>query len=211
MNVTIRKGYLLSSSRKAFVFGLKLLSVILISLSPSQLAAAEKFDGQFIAAEVARAIASPDNTVEIIVAQPIDVVFDALLSRLAESSESISDISFDTSNSQNSAAVGVGSQRITTMDDGKRLVQRIIIFEPPNTFAYFTDMAKSTVSVPIGYSIGYYQFSELQDKTVKAEVSVAYKPSSRLTAFLVRLGFNRALSRDFKKAEEYLNSLARED
>ena len=211
MNVTIRKGYLLSSSRKAFVFGLKLLSVILISLSPSQLAAAEKFDGQFIAAEVARAIASPDNTVEIIVAQPIDLVFDALLSRLAEYSESISDISFDNSNSQNSEAVGVGSQRITTMDDGKRLVQRIIIFEPPNTFAYFTDMAKSTVSVPIGYSIGYYQFSELQDKTVKAEVSVAYKPSSRLTAFLVRLGFNRALSRDFKKAEEYLNSLARED
>jgi hypothetical protein len=149
--------------------------------------------------------------VEIIVAQPIDVVFDALLSRLAEYSESISDISFDNSNSQNSEAVGVGSQRITTMDDGKRLVQRIIIFEPPNTFAYFTDMAKSTVSVPIGYSIGYYQFSELQDETVKAEVSVAYKPSSRLTAFLVRLGFNRALSRDFKKAEEYLNSLARED
>ena len=211
MNVTIRKGYLLSSSRKAFVFGLKLLSVILISLSPSQLAAAEKFDGQFIAAEVARAIASPDNTVEIIVAQPIGVVFDALLSRLAEYSESISDISFDNSNSQNSEAVGVGSQRITTMDDGTRLVQRIIIFEPPNTFAYFTDMAKSTVSVPIGYSIGYYQFSELQDKTVKAEVSVAYKPSSRLTAFLVRLGFNRALSRDFQKAEEYLNSLARED
>ena len=93
------------------------------------------------------------------------------------------------------------------MDNGRKLIQRIIVFEPPNRFAYFTDMALSTVSVPIDYSVGYYTFSEQPSGGTLANVSVVYKPSSRLTALLVRLGFNRALSRDFKRAEEYLNSL----
>ena len=211
MNVAAKECYLLSSSRRALIFRLKLFFCIVINLSSGQLVAANEFDSQFIATEVARAIASPDNNIEIIVAQPIGLVFDALLTRLDEYTENISDITFDNTNSQNSKKIGVGSERITTMNDGKRLVQRIIIFESPNTFVYFTDMAKSTVSVPIDYSIGHYQFSEQQDGRVNAAVSVAYKPSSRLTAFLVRLGFNRALARDFQKAEEYLNALARED
>jgi len=96
------------------------------------------------------------------------------------------------------------------MDDGRRLVQRIIIFEPPNRFAYFTDMSLSTVNVPIDYSIGHYAFTETSQGKTAATVAVAYKPSSRLTAFLVRLGFNRALSRDFEKAQAYLNSLGRD-
>lgn len=211
MRIATRKSCLLLSSGNAFFFMLKPLFVILISISSGQLTAANKFDSQLITAEITRAITNPDNNVEIIVTQPIGLVFDALLTRLAEYSENISAISFDNTNSENAKKIGVGSERITTMDDGKRLVQRIIIFDPPNIFAYFTDIAKSTVNIPIDYSIGYYQFSEQQGGGVNAEVSVAYKPSSRLTAFLVRLGFNRALSRDFQKAEDYLNSLARED
>ena len=179
-------------------------------LCSSTLAAASDYDNQFVLSELERAKSSPDNSTMLDVDQPIELVFDALLTRLAEYSENIVSISFDHSAAERTGSLGVGSERITTMDDGKRLVQRIIVFESPNTFAYFTDMAKSTVRVPIDYSIGYYEFSEQRDGRVKAKVSVVYEPSSRLTAFLVRLGFNRALSRDFQKAEEYLNALARE-
>ena len=178
-------------------------------LLPAQLLLASEYDQQFIDAELERTIVNPDNSTAIKVDQPIRLVFDALLSRLAEYTENITRIDFDHSSAADPATLSIGSERITTMDDGRKLVQRIIIFEPPNRFAYFTDMSLSTVNVPIDYSIGYYTFAEQSDGKTAATVAVAYKPSSRLTAFLVRLGFNRALSKDFEKAQAYLNSLGR--
>ena len=181
----------------------------LFLLLPAQLLLASEYGQQFIDAELERTIVNPDNSTAIEVDQPIGLVFDALLSRLAEYTENITRIEFDHSSAADPTTLSIGSERITTMDDGLKLVQRIIIFEPPNRFAYFTDMSLSTVNVPIDYSIGYYTFAEQSDGKTAATVAVAYKPSSRLTAFLVRLGFNRALSRDFEKAQAYLNSLGR--
>lgn len=181
--------------------------VALLSMAPSWLNAASDYDNQFVRAELERARINPDDSTTLDVAQPIEVVFDALLTRLAEYSEDIAGISFDHSGAENTGELGVGSLRITTMDDGTRLVQRIITFDPPREFAYFTDMSLSSVTAPIDYSIGHYSFTDRRDGRVGALVSVVYKPSSRLTAFLVRLGFSRALSRDFRKAENYLNSL----
>ena len=178
-------------------------------LVPAQLLLASEYDQQFIDAELERTIVNPDNSTAIEVDQPIGIVFDALLSRLAQYTQNITRIDFDHSSAAYPTALSIGSERITTMDDGRKLVQRIIIFEPPNRFAYFTDMSLSTVNVPIDYSIGYYTFAEQSDGKTAATVAVAYKPSSRLTAFLVRLGFNRALSKDFEKAQAYLNSLGR--
>jgi len=184
-----------------------LYCLALCTLCVGEQAFADEYIEQYIRQEVERAIDAPDNSTSIEVSQGIEVVFDALLSRLALYSDDIDSIQFDHSGSPDQATLGIGSERITTMENGRTLIQRIIIFEPPNRFAYFTDMALSTVSVPIDYSVGYYTFSEQPSGGTVANVSVAYKPSSRLTAFLVRLGFNRALSRDFKRAEEYLNSL----
>lgn len=184
-----------------------LLFLVPCMLCAGQQAYASEYTEQFIRQEVARAIDSPDNSTSIEVSQGMEVVFDALLARLALYSEDIKSIEFDHSGSVDETTLSIGSKRITTMNNGRRLIQRIVIFEPPNRFAYFTDMSLSTVSVPIDYSIGYYTFSEQPGGGTVANVSVVYEPSSRFTAFLVRLGFNRALSRDFKKAEEYLNSL----
>ncbi len=184
-----------------------LYCLTLCALWTGQATFASEYSEQFIRQEIERAIESPDNNTSIEVNQDIEVVFDALLARLALYSDDIESIQFDHSGSPDQATLGAGSERITTMSNGRKLIQKIVIFEPPNRFAYFTDMSLSTVSVPIDYSVGYYTFSELASGNIEAIVSVAYKPSSRLTAFLVRLGFSRALSRDFKNAEEYLNSL----
>lgn len=197
-------------ARKDFI-SQSVLCIFFIVFLPSTVVAADTYDSQLIGEELERAKRKPDNSTKLEVSLSIELVFDALLTRLAEYSDDVVSIDFDHSSSERIGTLDIGSERITTMADGKRLVQRIIIFEPPTTFAYFTDITKSTVNVPIDYSIGYYEFSEQLDGRVSAEVSVAYKPSSRLTAFLVRLGFSRALSRDFQKAEDYLNSISQED
>ncbi len=185
------------------------LFVVLYSLPLSQLLAASEYDSQFINAELERAITQPDNSVSISVEQPIQLVFDALLTQLAEFSEDIAEISFEAGNPDEPEELGVGSLRMTTMTDGRQLAQRIIVYEPPHSFAYFTDMSLSTVSVPIDYLIGHYTFSEQPNGSVDAKVSIAYQPSSRLTSIIVRLGFSRTLARDFQRAEEYLNALPR--
>ena len=180
--------------------------IILLCMNASHLSAARAEDDDLIERELARAINEPDNRVSIVVEQPIDLVFDALLRRLPEYSDDIARVHFDHGDATVPGTLGVGSLRITTMESGETLAQRIVLFDPPRVFAYFTDMNRSTVNVPIDYSVGHYTFSESADE-VTATVSVAYRPSSRLTAFLVRLGFNRAMSNDFERAEAFLNSI----
>lgn len=209
----LNQGMFLSMKTTAS-YGLRLgvvPTLLLATSTPAWLFAASAYSDQFIGAELERARLNPDNTTTLEVAQPIDLVFDALLTRLAEYSEDIAGVSFDHDNALVAGELGIGSLRITHMDDGTRLVQKIIVFDPPRAFAYFTDMSLSSVSAPIDYSIGYYRFEEQAIDRISATVSVTYQPSSRLTAFLVRLGFGRALSRDFRRAEDYLNSLPWQD
>ena len=189
------------------IYGSRVITVVFCLFSSIQLLAASEFENSLLEQELSRARSDPDNRTTIRVEQPIALVFDALLMRLAEYTDDIASVEFDNRSAEIPGTPGVGSQRITTMVDGDILVQRIVVFEPPLRFAYFTDMSVSTVRVPIEYSIGYYTFTEQAPGIVEATVSVAYKPSSRLTAFLVRMGFNRALVKDFEKAETYLNGL----
>lgn len=182
---------------------LNIITIIILVVCSGSAPAA---DDELIQRELLRASNDPDNSTTIVVQQPVALVFDALLRRLAEYSEEVARIDFDHGDAETPGTLGIGSLRITTMEDGGTLVQRIVLFEPPRRFAYYTDMSLSTVSVPIDYSVGFYSFVEGED-AVTATVSVAYQPSSRLTAFLVRIGFNRALARDFARAEAYLNSL----
>lgn len=185
---------------------LTLLSCLILLQS----AWAAEYEPEFIRAEILRAEEAPDSSTAIQIDLPIESVFDALLTRLAEYTEDVSSIRFDHFGSSTPGELGVGSERITTMTNGDTLVQRIMVYQPPEEFAYFTDMTLSTVDVPIEYSVGHYRFRELADGRIEARVSVVFEPSSRLTAFLVRIGFSRALSRDFENAESYLNSLDNE-
>ena len=195
---------------RAFSFGTVLCgSVLLTCLAPA--GAAENFSEQFIAAQLERAQVEPDHRVTIEVDQPVEVVFEVLLKRLADYSDDVVSIRFVNGVTANEANPGVGSERagserITTLANGDELVQRLLLVEAPYRFAYFTDMNKSTASVPIQYSIGHYVFEDLGNGKTRAQISVAYAPSSRLLSLFVRAGFSRALQRDFANAEKFLNS-----
>lgn len=167
----------------------------------------EEFSDSFMAELLQHAKNIPNNRIVFEVSQPIDSVFRALLSELPNYSDEVLRLTFDNSKSLTPGEVNLGSRRISVMRNEDKLVQKIIEFDPPNSFAYFTEMSQSTVNAPLDYSVGYYRFSEQAEGRTTIEVSAVYQASSRLTGFLVRLGFRRAFNKDFEKAEEYLNSV----
>lgn len=170
---------------------------------------ASEFNDSFIREQFEKAKSDPNNRVLLDIDQPIEVVFQALLAELPNYSDDVVSTLFDNSNSLSKDEIDIGSRRISTMENEDVLVQKIILFDPPNSFAYFTQMSESTVNAPIDYSIGHYQLTEQTNGRTAVEVSAVFRPSSRLTAFLVRFAFNRAFEQDFKNTEEYLNSILR--
>ena len=164
------------------------------------------FSSEFINAEMQRVKTNPDNTVSINVSVPIQEVFDFLLTRVDAYSPDTRSVSFDHSNSQKPQALDEGSERITVMKNAKSLVQRLINIDAPTSFTYFTDMQKTQLEVPITYSIAHYEFTEQEDGSVTATISVVYQPKSRMTAPFVRRSFNKAMNRDFKNAERILET-----
>lgn len=173
-------------------------------IAPASLIAQESFPPEFIAEALQRAKSAPDHRVTIELNAPIDVVFDTLLMRLADYSDDVKSVAFEQTGAT-PQPIGVGSERITVLESDKTLVQRLVEFDPPRTFAYFTDMQKSEADLPIDYSIGQYELTEQDDGTVRAQISVVLQPSSALTGFVVRRVFNRAMDRDFKRAAAFLN------
>lgn len=189
---------------------IKIFPVLLVLLALSSHAQpADEFSDSFISEQLAKAKNDPNNRVVLDIDQPIEVVYRALLSELSSYSDDVVSTTFDNSRSSRLNELDTGSRRITTMENTNILVQKIILFDPPNSFGYFTEMSESTVNAPLDYSIGHYQLSEQANGRTTVEVSAVYRPSSRLTAFLVRFAFNRAFEQDFRRTEEYLNSIER--
>ncbi len=67
-------------------------------------------------------------------------------------------------------------------------------------------MDRSTVSLPLNYSIARYELTELTDSSTALRVSLVYQPSSRLLAFIVRRAFRSALQNEFERAVEVIET-----
>lgn len=184
-----------------FRFQVHLLALLALACASTlQTAAAQTgYDDEFIQRELERVVTDPENSVTIDVDAPVDYVFEFLMERLDLYTEDAQTVSFD-SDPELKPRARVGTERTTVMSDGGTLVQRFLEVEPASTYAYFTDISKSTLSVPLKYSLAKYQFSETGAEKSQVTISVVYEPSSRLTAFIVRRLFNSAFERDFKGA-----------
>jgi hypothetical protein len=88
--------------------------------------------------------------------------------------------------------------------NSEKLVQRFLQFDPPYSYAYFTDMEKSTLEAPLDYSIARYELSNTTNEATNLKISVVYRSSSRLLGFFVRRAFVSALEKDFEKAVEIM-------
>lgn len=166
----------------------------------STLHAVENLTEEFITQELERAQSEPDSVASVAIAAPPEFVFDYLLSRPDDYTADATDVAFDHADSEAPGEPGRGSIRTIFMANGEALFQRFLNLDRPRTYAYLTDMDRSTVSLPLNYSIARYEFAEESDGTTLLRVSLVYEPSSRLLAFFVRRAFRSALQRDFERA-----------
>lgn len=182
---------------------LAIAASILLVTAPVQTTIAATLSEQEITQELQRAESDPDQRVHFKTLAPPDYVFNFLLRRVPEYSTDASALRF----ADPASDVGVGSERITVMAGGDLLSQRILRYEPVTEYAYFTDIQRSSVDIPLRYSIGHYRFQETENGGTEVWVSVVFEPSSRLFAFLVRSAFNRALKRDFQRAATLIDQI----
>jgi len=166
--------------------------------------AQSSYSDEFIQTELKRVVSDPENFVTISVDAPVNYVYRFLMERLDIYTKDAETVTFNTRDEGNIQA-SVGTERTTTMKKGGTLVQRFLIVEPPTTYAYFTDISKSTLSVPLKYSLAKYEFVEVGVKKTTVKISVVYEPSSRLTGFIVRRLFNSAFKRDFNNAAKIMS------
>tara|TARA_B110000208_G_scaffold98115_1_gene122622 strand:- start:7147 stop:7749 length:603 start_codon:yes stop_codon:yes gene_type:complete len=163
------------------------------------------YGDEFIQTELERVVSDPENSVTISVDAPVNYVYRFLMERLDLYAKDAVTVTFNASG-EGSIQASVGTERTTTMKKGGTLVQRFLIVEPPTTYAYFTDISKSTLSVPLKYSLTKYEFAEVGVTKTTVKISVVYEPSSRLTGFIVRRLFNSAFERDFNNAAKIMSN-----
>lgn len=163
-------------------------------------------DDEFINKELERIQINPDHSISFEIDSSREFVFQFLSHRVHDYTKAARAVIFDHDNSVSEDRLDVGSVRITTMENGELLAQRFLLYDPPNTYAYFTDMESSSVKVPLSYSIAHYEFTSITREKTRFEVSVGYQSSSRLLSFFVRRVFNSALANDFESAVELIEA-----
>ena len=181
---------------------------LLASLSVCFYSSAAELEEEFIQQELARTQLNPDHTVTFEINAPSEFVFQFLIRRVADYAKDAVAVEFDHNNSLTLDRLDRGSIRITTMENADQLIQRILLFKRPFSYAYYTDMNASTIEAPLDYSLSRYNLTELDSNRTRVQISVVYKSSSRLLSYFVRRSFNSALEDDFELAvhkieEEY--------
>ena len=184
---------------------LRSLALLMFSLIPAfSLTAAEAVSDELIRQELERAATAPDSEVTFTLAASIEEAFDFLVNRLPEYSEDVASASLDHASSETTNQLDAGSDRIVNLKDGKMLVHRFLNVERPGSFAYLTDMSRSTADIPIDYSIVYYELTEEGADQTNLRVAATFKSSSSLLSLFVRRAFDSALEADFSMAARVL-------
>jgi hypothetical protein len=182
------------------------LAMVLCALgiiSHTPLYASEAIPEDLINSELQRATTDPDSAVTFTVDRSPDEVFDFLINRLAEYSEEVVSASLDHSKSS-TGELAMGSDRIVNLTDGSMLVHHFLQVQRPESFAYITDMSRSTADIPIDYSIVHYDLQDAGNGQTTLKVAATYKSRSSLLSMFVRMAFDSALEADFGKAQELL-------
>jgi len=207
MLLSMVKRYLLLPKTMSSLRLLILTAMMSGGLSLAQsLVAAENPNETVIAQELQRTQTEPDSVASVTIAAPVGFVFEFLTSRPHDYTDNAVEAAFDHSGSEISNGLGRGSIRTITLENGDTLFQRFLLFDQPATYAYLTDMDRSTVSLPLNYSIARYELTELTDSSTALRVSLVYQPSSRLLAFIVRRAFRSALQNEFERAVEVIET-----
>ena len=134
--------------------------------------------------------------------RPADEVFEFLLTRVDEYSESVVAVAFDHSSSTTPGSFGVGSVRICTFDNGKVLREPLTVYEPHRYYAYTVDSENSTFSIPLRDVLLFYSFEERGTDGTLVTVRAHHTPKIWLATPVITGAFNRDVAKTFAGAVE---------
>lgn len=151
---------------------------------------------------------SPQRTVVMMhFDRPASEVFDFLLAEVDQYDDSIVEVAFDNAASETPGSRGVGSARLCTFDNGKVLVEPLLVYEPHRFYAYTVDAERSTFGLPIRDVLMFYSFEERPEGSTLVTVRAHYTPSSGLASPVVKTVFNRTVRKTFATAAKRLDGV----
>ena len=139
---------------------------------------------------------------------PPEHAFRYLLTEVDLYDDSIVEVTFDHSGSETPGEFGVGSVRTCVFENGKALVEPIVVYQPYAYYAYTVDPERSTFSVPVRDVLLFYQFEGRPsadgrpDGSALVTVRAHYTPSVGVASPVIRGVFNRTIAKTFATAAD---------
>ncbi|GFE65710.1 hypothetical protein [Litoreibacter roseus] len=125
-----------------------------------------------------------------------------LLTRVDLFDPTIAEVHFDHSQSENPGTFGVGSRRICIFDDGRELVEPIILYDPPHAYGYTVDVEASTLSLPVSEIVLLYDFGNALNGGTNLSVHAFYDPKIPGTGIVIEPVLTGTLRRTFQTATD---------
>jgi len=129
---------------------------------------------------------------------PLEVI-ENLLTRVDLFDPTIAEVRFDHSQSVTPGEMGVGSRRICIFTDGRRLVEPLLVYDPPRAYAYTVDSEASTISLPVREIVLFYEFRKGDHGTL-VTVHAFFDPSIPGTGPVIEPVLTGTLRRTFQTA-----------
>lgn len=133
-------------------------------------------------------------------APPAEII-PLLLTRVDLFDPTIAEVRFDHSQSITPGELNVGSRRICIFSDGRELVEPILVYDPPHTYAYTVDAEASSMALPFSEIVLSYAFKPDADGTLLT-VSAFYDPKIPGTGPVIEPVLTGTLRRTFQTAAE---------
>ncbi|MEM8974946.1 MAG: SRPBCC family protein [Pseudomonadota bacterium] len=133
-------------------------------------------------------------------APPVDII-PLLLTRVDLFDPTIAEVRFDHSESITPGELNIGSRRICIFTDGRELVEPILVYNPPHTYAYTVDAEASTMTLPVSDIVLSYAFEPDGDGSLLT-VSAFYDPSIPGTGPVIEPVLTGTLRRTFQTAAD---------
>ncbi|WP_299707056.1 SRPBCC family protein [uncultured Tateyamaria sp.] len=125
-----------------------------------------------------------------------------LLTRVDLYDPNIVEVRFDHSQSEVPGQFGVGSRRICVFADGRELVEPLVVYDPPYTYAYTVDADASTMNLPVRDIVLLYAFEANKTGGTDLTVQAYFDPRIPGTGPVIEPVLTGTFRRTFQTASE---------
>lgn len=203
MNVNVMSYITRITESPLNMFARSYVFVLTVSLATTFLPAAAVYADESQQVEAAtHTQATLRRIIEMRFDAPPSEVLPQLLTRVDLYDPTVVEVRFDHSLSETPGEMDVGSRRICVFDDGRELVEPLLVYEPPYAYGYTVDSEVSTMSLPVREIFLLYDFTETQDGDTKLIVRAFYDPQVPDMGAIIEPVLTGTLRRTFQTATD---------